>query len=165
MTTKSDYTESQWKSLMEAPGYVGTYIVASDVSLTGVPREMAGLAKAMQSAPAPEGAAELVGALVTDMMAGAGKKKDKAQESAAPKPEPGSDPKAMILGEIQKALDAVDAKGAPEERAGYRSWLMMLAQATAEAGKEGGFLGIGAVRVSDKEKAALDELRGALGLA
>jgi hypothetical protein len=39
-----------------------------------------------------------------------------------------------------------------------------LAQATAEGSKEGGVLEIGAVRVSDKEHQALDELADALGV-
>jgi hypothetical protein len=43
--------------------------------------------------------------------------------------------------------------------------LVGLAEATAEAGKEGGFLGIGAVRVSDQEKAALEQLKKTLELA
>jgi hypothetical protein len=42
---------------------------------------------------------------------------------------------------------------------------MVLAQKTAEASKEGGFLGIGAVRVSGKEQAALDELAEILGVS
>ena len=37
--------------------------------------------------------------------------------------------------------------------------------ATAEAAKEGGFLGIGGVLVSEAEKATLIEISSALGLA
>jgi hypothetical protein len=59
----------------------------------------------------------------------------------------------------------IDAKCSVEEAAGFKKWLMGVGQATAEAGKEGGFLGIGAVRVSDKEEAALDEIAGALGIS
>ena len=44
-------------------------------------------------------------------------------------------------------------------------WLLTVATATAEAGREGGFLGIGAVRVSEQEQAALAALKQALGLA
>jgi hypothetical protein len=40
----------------------------------------------------------------------------------------------------------------------------MMANATAEAGREGGFLDIGAVRVSDQEKGALEGLAQAKGL-
>ena len=43
--------------------------------------------------------------------------------------------------------------------------MLTVANATAEAGREGGFLGIGAVRVSEQEKAALETLKQALGLA
>jgi hypothetical protein len=42
--------------------------------------------------------------------------------------------------------------------------LVGLAQSTSEAGREGGFMGIGSVRVSDQEQAALAELKNALGV-
>lgn len=50
----------------------------------------------------------------------------------------------------------------PIEAAGYKQWLMGVAEATAEAGKEDGFVGIGAVRVSDKEKTAMQEISEAI---
>jgi hypothetical protein len=37
-----------------------------------------------------------------------------------------------------------------------------VAQAAADAAKEGGFMGIGATRVSDREQAMLDQVRDAL---
>ena len=39
-----------------------------------------------------------------------------------------------------------------------------MSQEVAEAAKEGGFLGIGGVRVSEAEQAALREISDALGL-
>ena len=65
--------------------------------------------------------------------------------------------------QLTLAMDIVRAKGGDAEAAAFGSWLMMLAQATAEAAKEGGVLGIGSVRVSDKEKAALVALQAVLG--
>ena len=41
---------------------------------------------------------------------------------------------------------------------------MSVAQSVAEAGKEGGFLGIGAVRVSEQEETVLSNYRKTLGL-
>jgi hypothetical protein len=38
------------------------------------------------------------------------------------------------------------------------------AQAAADAAKEGGFMGFGAVQVSEGEQKMLDQIRGALGL-
>jgi hypothetical protein len=46
---------------------------------------------------------------------------------------------------------------APHEVA-FKQWLADVAQVVAEADKEGGFLGIGGKRVSDKEQAAPAEL-------
>ena len=64
---------------------------------------------------------------------------------------------------VRSTADLITAKSA-EDGQDYSQWLVHLAQATAEGSKEGGFLGIGAVRVSDKEQAALDELAETLGV-
>jgi hypothetical protein len=44
-----------------------------------------------------------------------------------------------------------------------KDWLYAVAERTAEAGKEGGFLGFGGVAVSDAERATLLEIHAALG--
>jgi hypothetical protein len=51
----------------------------------------------------------------------------------------------------------------PEETEAFRGWLVTTAQAAADAAKEGGFMGFGAVQVSKAEQEMLDQLRGALG--
>jgi hypothetical protein len=67
-----------------------------------------------------------------------------------------------ILEEL-RAVDAiVAAKATPEETDAFRAWLVATAQAAAEAAKEGGFMGFGAVRVSEGEQTMLDQLRAAL---
>jgi hypothetical protein len=52
----------------------------------------------------------------------------------------------------------LDAKCTQEEAAGFKQWLLDVAQAVAEADKEGSHFGIGGQRVSDKEQTALAEL-------
>ena len=47
----------------------------------------------------------------------------------------------------------------------FGRWLLAAAQAAADAGKEGGFLGFGAERVSAGEQQMLDQVRAALGVA
>lgn len=47
----------------------------------------------------------------------------------------------------------------------YRQMLVDVAQRAAEASKEGGFLGFGGVRVSDKEQAFITEVKKTVGLA
>ena len=46
-----------------------------------------------------------------------------------------------------------------------KEWLAGVAKATAEATKEGGFLGFGGTLISDEEKAALATVNTTLGLA
>lgn len=56
-------------------------------------------------------------------------------------------------------------KSSPEEAAGFKDWLLRIARATAEAGREEqGFLGRGGVQVNAAEQAALREIEIALGV-
>ena len=66
-----------------------------------------------------------------------------------------------LLAEIHYAYIVVSEKGAPEA-AGFRELVMKVAQSTAEAAKEGGFLGLGGTPVSVEEQGAIDRIRSAL---
>jgi hypothetical protein len=59
----------------------------------------------------------------------------------------------------------VTAKATPQEAEAFGRWLVAAAQAAADAGKEGGFLGFGAEQVSAGEQRMLDQVRAALGAA
>ncbi len=159
MTTKTDYSEQEWNLLLQAPVMAGTYIIAADPSVTAMAKEMKAMVTAIIAAPAPEEAQELVTAVAADIKARA---EDKEKMPAVDTKDK-EDPQLQIRNQLSEALAVLEEK-APDEKNGFCNWLMEVAQATAEAGKEGGFLGIGAVRVSDKEKAALDELRRLFGL-
>ena len=160
MTTKSDYTEAEWNGLMSAPVMAGTYIIAADVSVTAMGKEMKAMLQTIQKQDVPDVSKELVGAIVADIVAKSGNK----EKMESPEMEKGPDGLQQILDMLVEDTAVLETKSNPEEAAGYKQWLMAVAQATAKAGKEGGFLGIGAVRVSDKEKAALTKLQTALGL-
>jgi len=60
--------------------------------------------------------------------------------------------------------DILSAKATPEEADAMRRWLVDVAQAAADSAKEGGFMGVGAVRVSEGEQKMLEQLRSALGV-
>lgn len=161
MTTKSDYNEQEWEGLLQTPVLAGSYIIVADISVTAVPREMKGLYKALVAQDAPVEAGELVAAVVADLMQRA-EKKEKIEQ---PNFQEGQDPRPQMLESLRQSLSVLAEKGSPGEKDGFCTWLLNVAKATAEAGREGGFLGIGSVRVSEQEQAALDELRQALGLA
>jgi hypothetical protein len=50
----------------------------------------------------------------------------------------------------------------PADAAAYKEWLVGCAEKTAQAAKEGGFLGMGGTHVTARESAAIDRLRAAL---
>jgi hypothetical protein len=162
MTTKADCTEEEWAQLMQAPVDVGMLVIMADLHVTSMVGEMKGMFKGMMEKPTPEGAQELVGSLLEDIQAMAEKKEKMEMPDTK-----GKDPAAVTAEFMQSLTDVaslVDEKCAEDEAVGYKQWLMGVAETTAEAGKEGGFLGIGAVRVSDKERAMMNEISLALGL-
>ena len=67
-----------------------------------------------------------------------------------------------MLEELRAVQALVAAKAEPEEAAAFGRWLVTAAQAAADAAKEGGFMGFGAQRVSDREQAMLDQVRAAV---
>ena len=69
-----------------------------------------------------------------------------------------------LVGEILRSKTAHGALSATETDQ-FRAWLVSVAEGTAAAYKEGGFLGIGRRDVSDQERAAVDDIRRLLGVA
>jgi hypothetical protein len=75
---------------------------------------------------------------------------------------PGARERAETI--LREVVALLRAKAEPEEAAGFKGWLMSIARAAAEAGKEDqGFLGRGGVLVNDAERAALLEVATLLG--
>lgn len=158
MTTQADFTEDEWAKLYRAPLVAGMGVSLADI---GGPIEMSkeSLA-AMKTAVTPtEGQG-----LVVDLSAGLKVVLDEKQNPMADlKPESGTDPREMILDEIREANRIVSAKATPEEAAGYRAWVVQSAKNAADAAKEGGFFGIGAVQVSEGEQSFLAKVEEAMG--
>ena len=159
MTTKLNYTEEEWNGLLYAPYMVGMYIIMADISVTAMGKEMKGMIQALQTQDVPEAAKDLVGSIVADIMSKA-QNKEKLEQPI----EQQENALDQIMDSIIKDTAVLDTKSTPEEKAAFNQWLMKIAQATAEVGREGGFLGIGSVRVSDKEKTALAELARVLNV-
>jgi hypothetical protein len=79
------------------------------------------------------------------------------------KPTQGSDPRQQMLEELNAVSAIVSSKATAEETAAFKQWLLTTAQSAADAAKEGGFLGFGAVQVSEGEQSMLEQLRVTLG--
>jgi hypothetical protein len=66
---------------------------------------------------------------------------------------------------FQAISTILDAKVTGLQATEFKTWLMSIAQRVAEAQKEGGVMGIGGSRVSERESDVLKALAKALGLA
>jgi hypothetical protein len=163
MTTKTDYTTEEWNQLLESPLQAGFYVIYADPSITGIFKEMKALFKAVLEQTIPDGAQELVGSLVADIMEKSENKEQLPSSDDMSKGDP-EEVMARMLEFVQGVAALVDAKATSEEAAGFKEWLYAVAKAVSEAVKEGVFMGMGGERVSDKEKAALENLKSTLGL-
>ncbi|MCS6843545.1 MAG: hypothetical protein NZ528_04355 [Caldilineales bacterium] len=160
MTTKADFAPEEWSRLLQAPLAVGMYVAAASPSLLGSIGESMALGKGIAAVAQSGTDNELLSALIGDLT-----NKETAKEAqlklTARDPE---GIKAELMDAVRGAAALLDEKASAEEATGLKQWFYQLAVDVANATKEGGFLGIGAVRVSDAEKAALAELADALGV-
>ena len=157
MSTKADYTKEEWELLLKAPLMAAMAVVAASPSgPIGVLKEMFAVGKGLLAGA--EGTMNpLIAAVVADVKAGS------RPAMPAERPQDLAQAKAQALGACREVAALLGRK-APVEAEGVKRWLLGTAQRAAEAAKEGGVFGIGGVRVSDAEKAALAEVAGALGI-
>jgi hypothetical protein len=161
MTSRSDFTEQEWERLGRAPLIAGMAISFAD---PGGPieaiKESSAALKTLIEAAGNAASGPFVQAVAKDVA-------EKAQRRENPlsgfKPD-----RRNALQEILDELRAVNAllveKAEPDDAADYREWIKTAAQQTALAAKEGGFFGIGAERVSEREQQMLDTLGEIFGV-
>ncbi len=159
MTSKDAFTDEEWVRVRRAPFVAGIAISLAD---PGGPIEMAKETMAsLRSATNPPTREQLLADVALDLQ---GLAQQRENPLAGFKPDKGAAAGPQVLAEIAAVDEIVAAKATPDELAAFRQWLLATAQAAADAAKEGGFMGFGAVQVSTGEQAMLDQLRTALSL-
>ena len=149
MTRKTDFTEQEWKEVLEGPTSAGLLVIGSDRG--GSIRETFSMARAYSDARQQHGASELLDDLVAS--------KPEIDRTRVRSPE---ELRENSLRNIREAVGLLEGKASEEEVAEYRKFILNLAERVAEARKEG-FLGLSGERVSDAERAAIAEIETALG--
>jgi len=165
MAKQDAFTAEEWTLLRLAPSLVSGGMAAADpsgifASIKEATAGVQGMAEAFKS----NAALELFSALAADRsipgmpdpktLLGEGSREQQMQNF-----------KAAVLDRVKSAADLVARKGSAEEAAAYRKMLADVAERAANASKEGGLLGFGGVRVSDKESAFISEVKHAAGIA
>ena len=148
MTGKADFTEEEWKTILEAPPSAGLVVILSDRG--GSIRETFSMAKAYTEARQQHGDSELL-----DEIAATKPEMDRARAGSP------DELKQHNLDNVRQAISVLKTKASDEEVEEYRKFILGLAERVAEARKEG-FLGLSGERVSDAERAAIGEVEAAL---
>ena len=158
MTTKSDFTEDEWVRIVRAPFVAGMAISLAD---PGGPIEATKETVAtLRQATSPPSREQLLAEVALEVQALV-QKKQSPLRGYRPSAE-GSSPGEQVLAELREVQALVVAKADPKEAAAFGRWLVAAAQAAADAAKEGGFMGIGAKQVSEREQEMLDQVRKAV---
>lgn len=152
MTRKQDFDPEEWQLLTAMPWIAGVLVIAADPSWRVV-----GEFKAMAAAVVddePQGApSSLIKELLADM------------ETATDSDEVGDgQSEAEMFGVLEQCGALIAARCTADEAGVLRAWVLKVAHATAEARDEGGFLGIGSVRVSEDERSALSRIDAAISI-
>ena len=153
MTTQADYTPEEWTALVRSPFVAGMAITLAD---PGGPIEIAKeTAAALRTVTEPVAdQPELLTAVKAEALAGIQRHENPLAEF---KPR-GADASQQVVEELRAVNAILAAKATPDEATAFRAWLTHAAQDAANAAKEGGFFGVGAVQVSEREQHMLDEL-------
>ncbi len=161
MATKTDFSNSEWEILRDAP-----HSVALAVAVAGASGIFGSVKEAIASAGTIVGALKGDNALLRDVCA---RDEMKAAQGSLRSGIKMTDIntlrdqlKAGAADKAAAAVNLLDQKGFTEDLSVYKSFLMEIGNKVAEAAKEGGFLGFGGERVSEGEREVLAKLGGLL---
>ena len=144
MTGKADFTQDEWKVVLEAPPSAGLIVLTAQKG--GTFRETIAMAKAYTEARQEHGESELL-----DEITAAKPERDHTHYRSPAELKEGS------LQNVRDAVALVETKATPDEVADYRRFILTLADKVANAHREHG------QSVSDAEQQAIAEITTALG--
>ena len=151
MTTKADFNAEEWATLVEAPMLAAMQVVAAERG--GTIRESLAVGRAYAEARKHQGESPLLDAIVA------------SPPSLDPEQlKQSGDLKTHAGTRLPAAVELAESKGTEQDATAYKQFILTVAEAAANANREGGFVGIGGKPVSAAEQAVLDELRTTLRL-
>jgi hypothetical protein len=159
MATRADFTDEEWARLERAPFVAGMSISLAD---PGGPiealKETTATIKSVTDVWKSGARGDFVDEIARAVAARVGQR-DNPLKDFRPR---GALAGEEILSEMREVMGIVKQKATPQEAEEFRQWLLDSAKRTAEAAKEGGFLGFKAKLVSEGEQEMLDKLADAL---
>jgi len=146
MTTKAAFNADDWAVVTAAPALTGMLVVSA--SRGGTLRESVALSRAYAEARAAGPSRLLADVLSSPPPVARVSERPRSPEEL----------ERHVLEQLQRAIAILTAIASVEEVAEYKRFVYAVAEAVANAHKEGGFLGVGGTHVSDAEQAVLDKI-------
>lgn len=157
MSIKDNFTADEWFKIMTGPGRAGAAVVAASPSgLTGLLAEAQAIAAAVRENVSQQSRTPLMEAMAADLLGKPPRPEDLPQQDKVKNMD---DARAQSVDGVRQAVWLVSAKASPEDAQAYKDMLMQVVEKTAQAAKEGGFLGMGGEQINDKERAVMAELQ------
>ena len=151
MTTKAEFNAEEWERVLQGPAIAGLMVVSAQRG--GTIREGMEMAKVYKEAREQHAGGDLLGEIVSSPPTLDSRQFESAEQL-----------RSEGAQRIRDSVALLEVKASPEEVDAYKRFVLSVAERAAERTKSGGVLGIGGERVSDAERAALDELAAALGV-
>jgi hypothetical protein len=145
MTTKAAFNAEDWSVVTAAPALTG--LLMASAGRGGTIRESVAISRAYAAAREAQ-PGELLGEVLASPPAGPAGRAPRTPEEL----------QQFVLARLRAAIRILDLGATPEEVSEYKRFVYGLAEAVANAHKEGGFLGVGGTRVSESEQAVLDRV-------
>jgi len=162
MTDKTAFTPEEWGQILASPMLAGMAVTLADPGgLFGTLKEGMAAPGAMLQARNDVTGNVLAKTIADEFVTSAGRDAGRAAIKATLTAKTPAQVKQQALDALRNVNTLVGTK-APDEAPAFRSWLQSIAGKAAEASMEGGFMGIGGVKVSAAEKATLAEIKSAL---
>lgn len=170
MSFLEKYTAEEWKTISSIPQSVGAIMASAGFSgLIGSGKEMFASVRGIMNAKQEFANNALIQEIIPDA-----KDSSKAMENAKAQREflmnkikennvkSSEDLRTLILEDCKKSIELINAKEDASTVAEYKKWILDVAQGVANAAKEGGFLGFGGERFSEKEQELYKDLENIL---
>lgn len=161
MTSRADFTDEEWARVGRAPLVAGLAITLAD---PGGPvealKESSAVLKTVLEAARDGSFGPFVKSVAADVAAKAQRRENPLAGFAAGR----GGSRDEILDELRYVHALLTEKVAPDDLDDYREWMRIASQRAALAAKEGGFLGIGGERVSEREQEMLETLGEIFGV-
>jgi hypothetical protein len=161
VAARADFTEEEWERLGRAPLLAGMAITLAD---PGGPietiKESSAALRTVVDAAREGGYGDFVQSVAQDAAARAARRESPLAGFRPDRRHMLDD----ILDELRGVATLLRLRGTPQDVADFREWLRVASQRAALAAREGGFLGIGGQRVSEREQEMLETLGEIFGV-